>query len=93
MNQDHMLPPSCQSCGIPIKHSTEFGRTASGAADIKYCRYCLEKGEFTNKDITVEEMIEKVASALATKEKIDIEAAREKVSGIIKSLEWWKKDD
>ena len=93
MSEGNLLPPSCQSCGIPIKHPTEFGRTASGATDIKYCRYCLEKGEFTNKDITVEEMIEKVASALAAKEKIDVEAAREKVGSIIKSLDRWKKDN
>jgi C4-type Zn-finger protein len=88
-----MLPPSCQSCGIPIKHPTEFGRTASGAMEIKYCGYCIEKGEFTDKDITVEGMIEKVAGALAKKEKIDLEAAKGKVGGIIASLDRWKKED
>ncbi len=93
MSQENLLPPSCQSCGVPIKHPTEFGRTASGAADIKYCGYCLEKGEFTDKNITVEEMIEKVAGALATKERIDIAEAKETVGSIIRSLERWKKKD
>ena len=93
MSQENLLPPSCQSCGIPIKHSTEFGRTASGAMDIRYCAYCLEKGEFTDPEMTVEEMTERVASTLAKKERIEIEEAKEKVSGIIASLDRWKKGD
>jgi hypothetical protein len=38
-------------------------------------------------------MIEKVAGALAKKEKIDLEAAKGKVGGIIASLDRWKKED
>jgi hypothetical protein len=92
MNEGNMLPPSCQSCGVPIKHPTEFGKSASGAKSIKYCGYCYDKGEFTDPDIPVEGMIEKVASALAQKERISTEEAEGKVGGIIKSLDRWKKE-
>lgn len=92
MSNGNLLPPSCQSCGVPIKHPTEFAKNATGAKDLRYCNYCMDKGEFTDPDITVEQMIEKVADALAKKERIDIEEAKGKVSGIIESLERWKKD-
>ncbi len=60
---------------------------------MRYCNYCMVKGEFADPDITVEQMIEKVADALAKKERIDIEEAKGKVSGIISGLERWKKKD
>ena len=90
---ENLLPPSCQSCGVPIKHPTEFAMTASGAKDLRYCGYCSDKGEFTDPDITLEAMITKVATALATKERISIEEAEGKVSGIIESLDRWKKEE
>ncbi len=91
MTQENLLPPSCQSCGIPVKHPSEFGTTATGVIDTKYCGYCLQKGEFTEPDITLEEMIEKVAKTLAEKERIDAEQARVKVGSLLPGLKRWEK--
>ncbi len=91
MSQDTLLPPSCQSCGIPIKHSSEFGTTGTGVIDTKYCGYCLQNGKFTEPDITMEEMIEKVAKTLAEKQRIDVEKARATAGSMLPGLARWQK--
>ena len=48
---------NCQSCGMPLKKDPNGGGTEKdGSKSKKYCSYCYENGEFTNPDITVEEM-------------------------------------
>lgn len=48
---------NCQSCAIPLKKSpngggTNFDLTLSS----KYCSYCYEKGEFKQREMSLEEM-------------------------------------
>lgn len=48
----------CQSCGMPMGDTGElYGTNADGSKNEEYCKYCLEKGEFTFKG-TMEELIE-----------------------------------
>ena len=48
---------NCQSCGMPLKKDPYGGGTEKdGSKSNKYCSYCYENGEFTNPDMTVEEM-------------------------------------
>lgn len=47
----------CQSCGMPMKKDPKGGGSnADGSKNIKYCSYCYEDGEFTQKDLSLEEM-------------------------------------
>jgi hypothetical protein len=74
-----------------MKHPSEFGTTGTGVIDITYCGYCLQNGNFTEPNITLEEMIEKVAKTLAEKERIDAEQAREMAGSTLTALDRWKK--
>ncbi len=48
---------NCQSCGMPLSKDEKGGGTeADGSKSIKYCSYCYEQGNFTNPDITMDEM-------------------------------------
>lgn len=47
----------CQSCGMPLKKSEDFGTNRDGSASDEYCRYCMQDGVFTD-DVTMEEMVE-----------------------------------
>lgn len=52
-----MNDPICQSCGMNMKSSQDFGKNIDGAPNKEYCHYCYQNGEFTH-NFTMEEMLE-----------------------------------
>ena len=46
----------CQSCGMPMTTSEEFGNNQDGTLNQDYCVYCFKDGNFT-KQMTMNEMI------------------------------------
>ena len=46
----------CNSCGRPIVKA-DYGTNADGSLNEEYCKDCFQNGEFTEPDITLEEMI------------------------------------
>ena len=46
----------CNSCGRPIAKA-DYGTNADGSLNDEYCKDCFQNGEFTEPDITLEEMI------------------------------------
>lgn len=46
----------CQSCGMPMVESKDFGTNADKSLNQEYCTYCYADGGFT-KDMTMDEMI------------------------------------
>ncbi len=93
MANPKLLAPSCQSCGAEIKNRFEFGTTATGVIDVNYCKFCFWKGEFTEPDITMEQMIEKVAASMAEKKRMPIERAKILASELIPTLKRWRKEE
>lgn len=51
----------CQSCGMPMKVSQDFGTESDGSASLKYCHFCYQNGTFTDPDISIDEMAERTA--------------------------------
>ncbi|MDR0825109.1 MAG: zinc ribbon domain-containing protein [Prevotella sp.] len=47
----------CQSCGMPLNESGDFGTNADQSENEDYCRYCFADGKFTQ-DVTMDQMIE-----------------------------------
>ena len=47
----------CQSCGMNMKSTEDFGTNADGTRNEEYCLYCYQNGTFT-RDVTMEEMLE-----------------------------------
>ncbi|WP_342599577.1 zinc ribbon domain-containing protein [Psychrobacillus sp. FSL H8-0483] len=48
----------CQSCSMPIKKSEDRGTERNSEKSSSYCKHCYQEGEFTQKNISVEEMKE-----------------------------------
>ncbi|AEV98230.1 hypothetical protein A4D02_23265 [Niastella koreensis] len=48
----------CQSCSLPMDSPELFGTEKDGTRNNDYCKYCYANGEFTNPDLTLDEMIE-----------------------------------
>lgn len=56
---------NCQSCGMPLKRDEEGGGTnADGTKSMMYCSRCYRNGQFTQPDMTVDEMKELVKGKL-----------------------------
>lgn len=57
--------PFCQSCGMPLSRDQKGGGTeANGAKSTEYCSHCYQAGAFTDPQITVDEMVNKVKTKL-----------------------------
>ena len=82
--------PMCQSCGMPMTKAADFGTNADGSKNNEYCKFCYEKGKFTDEGITMEEKIEKNV-AIAKKMGWPEDKAREMANSIIPKLKRWKK--
>jgi len=50
----------CQSCAMPLDRDESFGTNVDDSKCQEYCIYCYKKGEFTETDITLKEMLDKV---------------------------------
>ncbi len=48
--------PVCQSCAMPMIKPVDFGTRADGAKHDEYCTHCMQKGEFTAPDSTIQDM-------------------------------------
>lgn len=47
----------CQSCGMPMEKTEDFGTNNDGGRNEEYCCYCYKEGKFTD-DLTMEDMIQ-----------------------------------
>lgn len=56
--------PFCQSCGMPMEKDEHFGTNAEGAKNEEYCTYCYQNGNFTEPDITLDDMTKKVTQMM-----------------------------
>lgn len=90
MQKDILPGPTCQSCGRTMKSQAIFGTESTLALNTEYCRYCYERGQFTEPEITKQQMIEKVADIMVFKTKIPHSVALKRASSLIPMLKRWK---
>ncbi|OWT33720.1 hypothetical protein BGI41_00915 [Methanobrevibacter sp. 87.7] len=57
----------CNSCGKPMTRTDELGTNKDGSPNEYYCADCYQNGEFTEPDLTVEDMIVKKAQEMLDK--------------------------
>ncbi len=81
----------CQSCGTPITSPEEFGTNSDGTPNYEYCINCFQNGDFTEPNITMDEMIEKVAKEMIEKENIPSKYAYKIAKEYIPDLKRWRR--
>lgn len=80
----------CQSCGMPMKNMMDFGTDRDGSINTEYCHYCYEEGEFTDKEISLEEKMAKNIN-IAIKMGMSKVAASNLASNTLPALRRWRK--
>lgn len=50
----------CQSCSMPLNTSILKGTEKNGALSDKYCKFCYQNGAFTDPNLTIEKMKERI---------------------------------
>ena len=82
----------CQSCGYPLQTEEDKGTNADGTKNEEYCYMCYMNGEFTQPDISLEEMIELSAKGWSEADpNISYEEAKKQLSQMIPQLKRWRK--
>lgn len=61
--EENKVYKKCQSCGMPLNKDHNNGTEADGSMSTKYCNLCYQNGQFTEPNITLEEMQIKCAKA------------------------------
>ena len=90
MESQQIAEPFCQSCGMPMEKPEDFGTNADGTRSNDYCQFCFQNGKFTDPNITMEQMIDKVAG-FAKQMKMSEEQAREMAKTFIPKLKRWQR--
>lgn len=82
--------PLCQSCGMPMSKPEDFGTNADLSTSKEYCQFCFRKGKFTDPNITMQQMIEKVAGFMVTLEKMPENDAKLMAKTSVPKLKRWQ---
>lgn len=81
--------PFCQSCGIPMD-KVEYGTNNDNSKSDIYCQYCYQNGNFTAPDMTMNEMIDKVAQIMTEQIHMPGFQAKMIANMHISNLQRWK---
>ena len=79
----------CQSCGMPLASSADHGAESDGTSSALYCQYCYQSGSFTDPEITIGQMVERVAPMMVEMYEMPIEKAKIFIMNQIQDLYRW----
>ena len=78
----------CQSCGMPITSEDQIGTEKDGSINPDYCKYCFDRGEFTDK-VTMEQYID-MCSQFGAQAGMTNEEMRAYCEKLFPTLKRWK---
>jgi hypothetical protein len=81
----------CQSCGMPMKVEEDFGTELNRDKNEEYCKFCYQNGEFTDKEITLKEKIDKLVNLSVNNLGMSEEQARKMAETKLPKLKRWEK--
>lgn len=90
MPPQESLGPFCQSCGMPLSKSTDFGTNSEGYRINAYCINCYRDGTFTEPQITMQQMADKCGVIMAQENIMPADQARALLNEVLPKLERWR---
>ena len=79
----------CQCCSMPLMDPSLRGTKADGSSSDEYCRFCYQDGEFTAKDVDMDDFIEATAQMEADALGITREEAVSLMATLLPHLKRW----
>ena len=79
----------CQSCGMPLTNSEQFGTNADGSVNQDYCIYCYKDWKFID-DVSMEEYID-MCSQYGEQAWMTNEEMRVHCTKLFPTLKRWRK--
>lgn len=79
----------CQSCGMPLTSTDQFGTEMDGSTTREYCIYCYKDGKFAQPGISLEGMTE-MCTTILKDEGMDEESARSMLRNQLPFLKRWR---
>lgn len=80
----------CQSCGTLVYGPNDYGTEIDRAKSKDYCKYCYQRGEFTQKTITQKQMTKRCAGFIYARMKVAKEEAMKQAEILIPTLRRWR---
>ncbi|MEK6845448.1 MAG: zinc ribbon domain-containing protein [Nanoarchaeota archaeon] len=80
----------CQSCGTLVHGPNDYGTEIDRAKSKDYCKYCYQRGEFTQRTVTKEQMIKRCAGFIYARMKVSKDEAYQQASRIVPTLRRWR---
>lgn len=80
----------CQSCAMPMKSDELYGTNSDGTKTEEFCKFCFQNGQFTEPDITMQEMIDKCVSIMGRQNIMPEDQARDLMTKHLPNLNRWK---
>ena len=82
----------CQCCSMPMPDEALHGTEADGSPSEHYCKWCYQEGDFTAKDVDMDEFIEATAQMEADAMGISREEAVSLMATLLPHLDRWKNE-
>lgn len=80
----------CQCCSMPISQPELHGTEANGTVSEHYCKWCYQDGEFTAKNVDMDEFIEATAQLEADALGVTREEAVSLMGTLLPHLQRWE---
>ena len=80
----------CQSCGMPLGEGF-YGTLQGGTTMTEYCKFCFQEGNFTEPDVTVDDMMARSIGHMQRELNFSLAEAQKLAQGMIPELRRWKK--
>jgi hypothetical protein len=82
----------CQSCGMPLEKPEDFGTGPHGFRINDYCHFCFQNGDFTEPNITMQQIIDKCVGIMAQQEIMPESNAKALMTEVIPKLKRWHRN-
>ncbi|MDY2777018.1 MAG: zinc ribbon domain-containing protein [Collinsella sp.] len=82
----------CQCCSMPIPDPALHGTEADGSLSQDFCRYCYDHGDFTAKNVSMDEFIEATAPMEAEALGVSTDEAVSLMATLLPHLKRWREE-
>lgn len=79
----------CQSCGMPLGEGF-YGTTSEGLPELEYCKFCYQKGTFTEPNLGLEQMVKRSADHMVGENLAPPDQAETLARSTIPHLKRWR---